>query len=1250
MPANRIYNNLGRLLVASIAVTGLLASEHHGVIKSGGLPVPGATVTATMGDKKVATTSDDNGAYAFPDLADGIWTINIEMLGFATLSKEVGVAPEAPSPIWDLKLLSADAMKAAVAAALAPPAAPAATTTTAPASPAVPSTPAATPSTTPSTTPAPAAAPPTTSAAAAPAKPAAPAASGNANNRPSIRQSLQQRGNGFQRANVNTTGDAAAGEPDPSLNLASADLAQSSGDAMMVNGSVSSGIDMPQQNDWGMGRGGMEGFGGPGGLGGMGMGMGGPGGDMATGGGDGGGRGGPGGRGGGGPGGGPGGGGPGGMPGMRGGGGPGGFGGGFPGGGRGDRGGGGPGGRGGRGGPGGRPGQNSFGNARRTQRPRYNANLGFILDNSALDARPFSLAGADTPKPATANFRVTASGGGPLKIPHLISGEHTTFFLNYQLTRARTGSTISTLVPTAAEHDMAGNGVDFSQVLNRQTQTPVTVYDPTTGAPFPNNVIPQSRISSQALSLVNYYPLPNVSGNPLYNYQAPLVGVTNQDNVNGRITETVNAKHQINGGMGYQRFDGQSPSIFGFANIGQVTRDASNSHQSAFTANTNYTYHITTRLINTLGYNFSRNTQTTTPFFANKINLSGPQYLGITGNDQDPNFWGPPSLGFANSGFTGLSDGNKNLNRAQTSALTDSVLWTRGTHNFHFGGDFRRIQSNPISESNPRGSFQFNGTYTAGPAGCTVPGCTVGSDFADFLLGVPDTSSIAFGNADKYFRSSWIDAYVTDDWRISTKLSLNLGVRWEYQLPITELYGRLVNLSVAQNYTGYTAVCAAAQNTLTGPCPAGSSLGFNDSLVRTNPHEFQPRLGFAWRPFPKHSTRINGGYGVYYNTSVYQQIASQMSQQSPLSTTLSNSNQSGNPNLPCPAAVPNCHLTLAAGFLSQVTKPITTFAIDPNFALGYLHYWQFSVQQSLAASFVSTFTYAGNKGTHQIQQFIPNSVAPNSFPPGVTVPCITSANPCPNNLIYETSGGNTNLEMASAQLQRRFRSGISGNATYTFAKSIDDASAGGGGRGGGGGGGSVIAQNWLDLAAERANSSLVRRHSLNMMAQYSSGMGARGGALVKGFKGTLLKDWTLNSNINISSGAWLTPTIVSKTLGGSAITGPLRAEYTGAPVFINGALNNDKLNPAFIAPLPGQYGNAGRNTITGPMTFGLSGSASRTFRVGERRSVDIRFEARNALNHVSFGSYNTTVGSTQFGALQGPNAMRAITANLRFRF
>src|SRR5215475_3639245 len=115
MAATRMYELLGRLTAACLAVTALLASEHHGVVKSGGLPIPGATITATQGDKKHVTTTDDNGAYAFPELADGVWTVQVEMLGFAKNSLEIGVAPNAPSPEWNLKLLSASEVKAALA-------------------------------------------------------------------------------------------------------------------------------------------------------------------------------------------------------------------------------------------------------------------------------------------------------------------------------------------------------------------------------------------------------------------------------------------------------------------------------------------------------------------------------------------------------------------------------------------------------------------------------------------------------------------------------------------------------------------------------------------------------------------------------------------------------------------------------------------------------------------------------------------------------------------------------------------------------------------------------------------------------------------------------------------------------------------------------------------------------------------------------------------------------------------------------
>ena len=163
---------------------------------------------------------------------------------------------------------------------------------------------------------------------------------------------------------------------------------------------------------------------------------------------------------------------------------------------------------------------------------------------------------------------------------------------------------------------------------------------------------------------------------------------------------------------------------------------------------------------------------------------------------------------------------------------------------------------------------------------------------------------------------------------------------------------------------------------------------------------------------------------------------------------------------------------------------------------------------------------------------------------------------------------------------------------------------------------------------------------------YNTGQGLHGGALLNGWKGAVIKGWNLSTNLSVQSGAFETPSYSQRTLGGTAISGPTRGEYTGQPLFVNGALNP----AAFIAPLPGQYGDAGRDIIEGPTTFGMSASAGRTFRFGERRSADLRFDANNILNHVNFGSYNTSVGTTQFGVLQGPAGMRVFTATLRFRF
>jgi hypothetical protein len=281
-----------------------------------------------------------------------------------------------------------------------------------------------------------------------------------------------------------------------------------------------------------------------------------------------------------------------------------------------------------------------------------------------------------------------------------------------------------------------------------------------------------------------------------------------------------------------------------------------------------------------------------------------------------------------------------------------------------------------------------------------------------------------------------------------------------------------------------------------------------------------------------------------------------------------------------------------------------------------------------------TATYLGTKGTRGMQQFLPNT-----YPVNAINPCPL----CPSGYNYLTSNGNSTREAGQFQLRRRLHSGFASSVQYTYAKAIDDATLGGRA-----GGGSVLtAQNWLDLSAERGRSSFDQRHLVNIQGQYTSGSGVRGGILMTGWRGALLKGWTITSKVDVGSGLPLTPNYISPVRG-TGVTGPLRPDYTGADV--TAAPPGLFLNPAaYVIPV-GHFGNAGRNSITGPGKFTMDASAGRNFRSSERISIDLRIDATNVLNHVTFPNWNTTVNSSQFGLPNTANQMRTVVTNLRVRF
>jgi hypothetical protein len=814
-----------------------------------------------------------------------------------------------------------------------------------------------------------------------------------------------------------------------------------------------------------------------------------------------------------------------------------------------------------------------FGNNRRGLRPLYNGGFGLIIDNSSLDARSFSLTGQNTPKPAYNRITGSFNFGGPLKIPGWINNNGPNFFVGYQRIQNRNAVTATGRMPTSLER-----GGDFSESLSALGQ-PVTVIDPLDGLPFNANIVSAGRISPQAQSLLTYFPLPNFNGNARYNYQIPIINAMHSDSLQTNLNKAISQKNQLFGNFAMQSTRSGGQNIFGFLD---------NTRSLGITTAINWTLRPAPRFSATFRYQFSRLSTRSTPFFANHLNVAGA--AGITGNNQDPINWGPPTLSFA-GGTSSMSDGQFSSNRNQTSTVSYSSFWNRGRHNLTFGGDMRRQLFNVLSQQDPRGTFAFTGA-------------AAGVDFADFLLGIPDTSSIAFGNADKYFRQTVFDGFVQDDWRVNGALTLNGGARWEYETPIRELYGRLVNLNIAPGFSGVAPVVG------------------ND-LVHPDKIGLQPRLAFAWRPIAASSLIVRGSYGVYRNTNVYQSIAVQMAQQSPLSKSLSVQNTPANP------------LTLANGFIQVQGITPNTFAIDPHFRIGYAQNWTLSIQRDLPAALQMTATYLGTKGTRLPQEFLPNT-----FPSGAI---------SPSGYIFLTSNGNSTREAGQIQLRRRLRSGLTATLQYTYAKALDNAplmpsgqvvtvSQGG----------ASIAQNWLDLAGERSRSNFDQRHQMTLQAQYTSGSGVQGGALLTGWKGALLKEWTLAESLTIGSGLPLTPVYFS-AVPGTGVTGNLRPDVTGSSV--NAAPPGLFLNPAaFCTPAPGSWGNAGRNSITGPSQFALNATLGRTFPWGDRFNVDLKVDATNLLNHVTFSSWNTIVNNAQFGLPNNVNAMRTLQTTLRVRF
>ncbi|HEV1287683.1 MAG TPA: TonB-dependent receptor [Bryobacteraceae bacterium] len=944
---------------------------------------------------------------------------------------------------------------------------------------------------------------------------------------------------------------SATPEAPPGIAAAGADAANES---LIAQGSMSTGVqtnggDFRPDDMGGFGRGG--GFGGPGGPGG-------PGGDQQMAGGRGGFRGG---------GGGPGGGG--GGPGGRGGGGP-----------------GGPGGRGGQRPPRDRNGNNAFiGNRARGNTNRITGSLFYTFGNSDLNARPFSVDGLTAPKAAYSQNRFGVSAGGPLFIPKWFNFDKITWFFNYTGNLVHNGIDNPSSLPSAAER--AGNFSNISTLI----------YDPQSGAPFPNNVIPTSRLSPISLGLLSFIPFPNQAvATTNQDYRLIAANPNNNQALNTRLNATLTPKDNLAFVFNWQGRNATNHQYFGCCDT---------TSGNGFNTNLTWRHRLGTRSFESITINFNRNTTIGTPYFET-FGQNVASELGIQGTSQSPTNYGPPTLGFTN--FSSLNDSVATRSAVESFGITDSLTMHKGKHDWNFGGGVTHYLNNLYTDANGRGSFSFSGLSTAQYVnGQQTTG--TGFDFADFLLGLPETTSIRYGDTSTYYRSNGFNGYATDSYHVTTGLSLTLGIRYEYFEPWQEKYGHAANLAVAPGFS-------AVEPVLPGQSAYGVT--YPAALLKSDKNNFAPRVAIAWKPNPKGKLLIRAGYGWYYNPSQYNKFESTLAAQPPFAVTNTVTTSSADV------------LTLSTGLLQQSGKTVTnTYAVTLNYLDMYAQTWQASVQRDLPRQLVLEIGYNGTKGT---RLDVPES--PNQAPLGSA---LTSEQRYPiasvGNFTFDTPVGNSIYHAGTARLTRRFSRGISGNLLYTYSKAMDDA---------------VLAQNFYNQAAERALSTFNHTHVLSLNFVAASPVDATKGFLSHPvFIAKALKDWTLSGSVTAQTGAPQTAT-VSGNLDGTGSSAALRANATGLPE--NGGTGWFN-TAAFTVPLPATFGNAGRDTIIGPGSVVLNLSLSRSINLkSERRRLEFRIDSNNFLNHVNPSGLITVVNSSQYGEITNAGAMRAVTATLRLRF
>lgn len=832
--------------------------------------------------------------------------------------------------------------------------------------------------------------------------------------------------------------------------------------------------------------------------------------------------------------------------------------------------------------------------------------------------------------------------GGPISVPKLYHGKDKTFFfMDFEGLQLPKSSVVTVSVPT----DAMKTG-DLSVYLPK-----TIVKDPlSTGATFAGNQIPLTRISDLSRRAIDFYwPLSPNAGAPgaianNYVQNFPTSIVNNQGDF--RLDHNITAKQTAFARFTYKRRQNLT------APSGALILGGGNSLENDYSLAGAHNYILTPNMVNEVRVGLSgQNTATLYSYTAQQVVSA----LGLTLPSQPA---GSAATSFAITGFTSTSGGTTSRSRASTLQLLDSVTWTKGRHTIKWGGDYRHQKGlyTNVFASGRMGSYTFNNS--------SVTSGTIGSPFAAFLLGIPDTTALTtvqYPDTDGY--GSSYAFYIQDDWKVTSRLTLNYGLRWEYHPNYKDHFNNIANFlpdytSVVNGVTVHGAIVipdaavplvdpSFRASIAPTPIILASDIGVNQSLRYSDKDDFSPRIGFAWRATKDGKTVLRGGYGRFIEAEAGSGVNASWATEASFVGRYSNSFVNGKPVLTFPYPFP-ANLAVPGTESFQLASALHYH--DP-----YVQQWNFTIERDLGFSTGLRVTYDGSHGSDLGLQYNSNQIRANTI--GYAASASTIPYPAFNSISMEDNGARSNYHAVTLSMNRRFSKGLQFQASYAFAKNLSN---------GGGAAPTAFASEAGGTVTDKYNYGLdygnvayTRRHRFQSNFLYVTSLTGHNAILRHAVSG-----WEAAGVLTFETGPFLTVTTSGADPAGinpsGSNGGTVRADIiTGVPLYPENQGPSLWVNPAaFAVPANniGRFGNSPVGSVVGPNTQVVSLSVFRTIPLTERVKMRVGASAANALNHPNYANPTSLVlGNAQFGTITamqsaeaaGPRALQ-LTGRITF--